>query len=253
MIKSSVVVWYFLLICIGWADHAHEYMRVQGSSVMYFDKLPRLEIPKIKSVEDSVSTELDLEGVKKSVFDLTVYSENSQGAVDISSTASAYAVQIGTQICLAGCYHVFSQFVDSPSKFAILIQDSEGQWFHIKSFMGVCCKSDFVIMEPSKVLSSALFVASNSPKPLDNLLTCGRLGRHSGVFRRGELWKIEETNLFTNLAATRGTSGSPVLNERGELVGMITQVVPVLRESGLYSGDHFAELVITQCRRLPIR
>jgi S1-C subfamily serine protease len=74
------------------------------------------------------------------------------------------------------------------------------------------------------------------------------MGQFSGVFRKGDVMSEMNSFLLTSLPATRGSSGSPVFNQYGFLVGMVTEIVPVLRESGLYSGDHFAEYVITKCR-----
>lgn len=109
-------------------------------------------------------------------------------------------------------------------------------------------ETDFVVMKPSRVLPVALALARDAPLPLDTLYTCGRLGRFSGVFRKGEMMAREESFFLSSLAAAQGSSGSPVLDKNGLLVGMVTDVVPILRESGLFSGDHFAEYVITRCR-----
>ena len=247
MTASKLALIYALLTCTCVAEDAHEYLRVQGDKVPFFKNLPAAELPVMKTGSDTTGT-LDVNRIRKSVFDLVVYTRDEHGIEKISSFGTAFALQIEDDVFLAGCHHVLRNAVAPLFKFAVLVKGEDGVWFHVEKFQGVCDKTDFILMKPSRVLPVSFVLTPFKSKPLDTLYTCGRLGRFSAVFRKGELMAREESFLLTSLAAGQGSSGSPVFDEKGLLVGMVTEVLPLMRESGLYSGDHFAESVITKCR-----
>lgn len=241
------VLVFALMTCVCLAEQAHEYLRVQESKVPFFGKPEDIELPALKSGAASKSG-LDAKHIAKAVFDLAVCTRDADGILKVSSYATAFAVQVGEEIMLAGSYHALGMAAAPHSRLAILAKGEDGTWFHVERFHGLSAGTDFVVMKPSKLLPVALILSRDAPKPLDTLYAYGRLGRFSGVFRKGEMMAWDGSSFLSSLAAAQGSSGSPVFDEKGLVVGMVTAVVPVLRESGLYSGDHFAELVITRCR-----
>ena len=236
------------MTCVCVAEQAHEYLRVQGEKVRFFGRLEPSELPALHTESVAPKSDLDVTHIRKAVFDLVIYGRSADGILKVSSQATAFAVRAGENVLLAGSYHALAADTGEQSQFAILAKGEDGVWFHVEKFRGFCPKTDFVVMKPSRVLPVALALARDAPLPLDTLYTCGRLGRFSGVFRKGEMMAREESFFLSSLAAAQGSSGSPVLDKNGLLVGMVTDVVPILRESGLFSGDHFAEYVITRCR-----
>lgn len=247
MNAKMILLIYALLISICTAEEAHEYLRVQEKNVSYFSVLPEVKIPVLHSGSET-SDKLDVKKIRQAVFEIVVFTKDSHEIINIASSATAFAVQVGDAVFLAGSYHALGNIVKPNLQFAVLVKGIDGLWFHVEKFIGVSEKTDFLLMKPSKTLQASFALASDAPQPLDTLYSCGLLGGYRNVFRKGEMMMKEESFMLTSIPATQGSSGSPVFNEKGLLVGMITEVIPLLRESGRYTGDHFAEYVMTKCR-----
>ena len=229
-------------------EQPHDYINANAGDVTFFDFLPNIELPKLVSRASNPSDTLNVDVLGRSVYELMVITKDNHSVINIAASASAFAINVNEEIQLVGSFHAFSHVLHSGVSFAVIARGLDGKCFHINKFHGSSRLHDIVYMKPSVVLLSSIPVAMERPNSLDTLYACGSLGSYTQVFRKGEFMVDKKTFFLTSIPATRRSSGSPVFNSKGLLVGMITEVIPVLRQSELHYGDHFAEIVITKCQ-----
>ena len=144
-------------------------------------------------------------------------------------------------------FHILSTILENTKNLneIYLSQKENSNTFHIEKIVSVSALYDLAIIETKETSQHYLNLSETELKTDEDLFIIGYPTRSFIIMKKTEKISYENDSLFyfsANNSISPGTSGSPVLNDQGQVVGIL--YIKVNRNSGLATKrNHLKNLI----------
>lgn len=207
------------------ADNAWKKQKYDEAKVYYEkalklkpnESLARIRLEKINKInnEDASSPKNSQADLVTKYTSAVLYIVNSDG--DSYSQGSGFMVS-SDGIAVSN-YHVFKGM--HPNKSKIMFEN--GDVYGVKEVLDKSKDGDYIIFRldcPSNKKFNYLKYNDENPKPLQEVFTIGSPDGIGFIAEDGKINKVDETRIYHNVNITHGNSGGPLINMKGEVIGI---------------------------------
>lgn len=159
-----------------------------------------------------------------------IYRNASEAMVEIISTDKADSQYIGSGFFI-GTGKVMTNFHVVRSAVKLEIRDYSGKSYKVKKILGYDEELDIILIAVESGDNAALKLCYDRPQTGDRVYTIGSPLGLTGTFSEGMVSCTDremDNHMYyqVTLPTSTGSGGGPVLNSRGEVIGIITLTTP---------------------------